>query len=136
MIWTPHFHFGVQIFIHSTTTFFILSSLVQNYKRAKAHYICVITLYCFSWWSFLNLNHVKTTKDFTMFLHIVIKHNPKKRIEKNLIILFLYYDGMEYICMKKYMSQHIQKCKYIPKMIELIFNLHEIYNSYLTFHFT
>jgi hypothetical protein len=31
----------------------------------KAHYtnpICVITLYRFSQWSFLNLNHVKTTK--------------------------------------------------------------------------
>jgi hypothetical protein len=27
------------------------------------------------------------------------------------------------------MSQRIQKCKYIPKLIEMIFNLHKTYNS-------
>jgi hypothetical protein len=64
----------------------------------KANYddpLCVVTLYCFFGWSFLNLNHVKTTKYFHNFLHIMVKHNPKK------IILFLYYGGSEYICMKK-----------------------------------
>ncbi len=29
------------------------------------------------------------------------------------------------------MSQHIKKCKYIPKMIEMILNFHEIYSSFL-----
>jgi hypothetical protein len=67
-----------------------------------------------------------------MFLHIMVKHNPKKRIEKKT----LYYGGLEYICMKKNMSRHTQKCKYTPKMIEMIFNFHEIYNNYFTCHFT
>jgi hypothetical protein len=55
----------------------------------------------------------------------MVKHNPKKWIEKK-FIFSLYYDGLEYICMKKYnVSQHIQKCKYTPKMIEMIFNFLE-----------
>jgi hypothetical protein len=32
-----------------------------------------------------------------MFLHIMVKHNPKKIIEKNVVIFFLYYGGLEYI---------------------------------------
>jgi hypothetical protein len=42
----------------------------------------------------------KVQKKFTMILHIMIKHNPKKRIEKK-IFFSLYYGGLEYICMKK-----------------------------------
>jgi hypothetical protein len=36
-----------------------------------------------------------------MFLHIMVKNNPKKMIEKHLIFLSLYYGGLEYICIKK-----------------------------------
>jgi len=40
---------------------------------------------------------------------------------------FYVYDVMlEYICAKEYTSQHTKKCKYIQKIIEMIFNLYEI----------
>jgi hypothetical protein len=45
--------------------------------QVKAHHsdpLCVVTLYCFFGWSFLNLNHVKTTKDF----HNVFAYYGKK----------------------------------------------------------
>jgi len=40
---------------------------------------------------------------------------------------FYVYDVMlKYICVKEYTSQHTKKCKYIQKIIEMIFNLYEI----------
>jgi hypothetical protein len=42
----------------------------------------------------------KPQKKFIIFLHIVVKHNPKKIIEKK-IILSLYYSVLEYICIKR-----------------------------------
>jgi len=42
----------------------------------------------------------KLQKIFKMFLHIMVKHNPEKKVEKK-IIFSLYYGGLEYICMKK-----------------------------------
>lgn len=35
-----------------------------------------------------------------MFLHILVKHNPSNRIEKKLIIYYVYHDVLEYIHMK------------------------------------
>jgi hypothetical protein len=39
-------------------------------------------------------------RTFTMFLHILVKHNPSNRIEKKLIIYYVYHDVLEYIHMK------------------------------------
>jgi len=104
--------------------------------QGERHYgdpLCVITLYCFSRWSFLNLIHVKTTKDFhNFFLHIMVKHNPKIIIEFYLYIMVAW----SMFALKKCMSWCTQKCKYIPKMMEMIFSFHEIYISYLIYHFT
>ncbi len=37
---------------------------------------------------------------------------------------------LKYICAKRKMSQHTEKCKCIFKMIKMIFNLYEICNTY------
>jgi len=37
---------------------------------------------------------------------------------------------LKYICAKKKTSQLFEKCKYIFKMIEMIFNLYEICSIY------
>jgi hypothetical protein len=37
---------------------------------------------------------------------------------------------LKYICAKKYTSHHTKKCKYIQKMIKMIFNLSEICDIY------
>jgi len=37
---------------------------------------------------------------------------------------------LKYICAKKKPSQLLEKCKYILKMIEMIFNLYEICSIY------
>ncbi len=52
--------------------------------------LCVVTLYCFSRWSFLNLNHVKLQKIFMVFLHIMIKHNSKNKIIYIHIYIYIY----------------------------------------------
>jgi len=39
-------------------------------------------------------------RTFTMFLHILVKHNPSNRIEKKIIIYYVYHDVLEYIHMK------------------------------------
>jgi hypothetical protein len=39
-------------------------------------------------------------RTFTMFLHILVKHNPSNRIENKLIIYYVYHDVLEYIYMK------------------------------------
>jgi hypothetical protein len=51
---------------------------------------------------------------------------PKK------INFFISYDVMlKYICAKNmYVTQHPKKCKYIQKMIKMIFNLYEICSIY------
>jgi hypothetical protein len=51
----------------------------------------------------------KLQKIFIMFLHTMVKHNPKKTIEKKLIIFSLYYGNLEYICMKKNTCHDILK---------------------------
>jgi hypothetical protein len=45
----------------------LLAFFDEHVPQVKAHYndpLYVVTLCCFSRWSFFNLNHVKTTKDF------------------------------------------------------------------------
>jgi len=37
---------------------------------------------------------------------------------------------LNYIWVKKCTSQRIKKCKYAQEMVEMIFNLYEIYNIY------
>jgi hypothetical protein len=58
-----------------------------------------IHIVCFPKWFFKNLNHVKTNELHNV-LHIMVKHNPKKR-EKKLFIFYLYYGKLDYIYMKK-----------------------------------
>jgi len=45
----------------------LFSFFNEHVSHVKAHYsdpLCVVTLYYFFGWSFLNLNHVKITKYF------------------------------------------------------------------------
>jgi hypothetical protein len=61
----------------------------------------------------------------------MIGQNPKKsNVEQTKF--FISYDVMlEYICAKNmYVTQHTKKCKYIQKMIKLIFNFYKICNIY------
>jgi hypothetical protein len=59
-----------------------------------------------------------------MFLHIMIIQTPKQSNVKKIIFFnFICYD-VKNICTKNHMSQCIQK------LIEIIFNLYEIYNVY------
>jgi hypothetical protein len=64
-----------------------------------------------------------------MSLHIMVGQNPKKsNVKKTTISYFIWCDVRIYFCQKK-MSKH-SKCKYIHKMIEMIFNPYENFNIY------
>jgi hypothetical protein len=49
---------------------------------------------------------------------------------KQLHFLILYDVMLNIFVPKIYMSQHVKKCKYIQKKIEMIFSLYKIYNIY------
>jgi hypothetical protein len=109
--------------------------------KVKAHYndpLYVIILYCFSRWSFLSLNHIKVSKDFHNVFTYHDKAQPIKKNGKENQSFSLYIMlAWNIFAWRKYMSwPHIKNCKYIPKMIEMIFSIHEIYSGYFTFHFT
>jgi hypothetical protein len=55
-------------------------------------------------------------KQFTMFLHNMIKHNPRNIIN---YVFYLFHGALEYICLKNIHVMCIEKCKYIPKTFEL-----------------
>ncbi len=60
----------------------------------------------------------------------MVCHNTKNLIEKKIHFSNLYCVIPKYISDKKKMSLCTKKCKYIKKMIEMIFSLYEIYNIY------
>jgi hypothetical protein len=67
---------------------------------------------------------------FPNFLHNMVDYNTKNSIAKKIIFSNLYCEVPKYICGKKSMSLYIKKCKYIQKMIEMIFSLYEICSIY------
>jgi hypothetical protein len=67
---------------------------------------------------------------FSNFLHNMVCHNTKNSIKKKIHFSNLYCVIPKYISDKKKMLLHTEKCKYILKMIEMIFSLYEIYNIY------
>lgn len=66
-----------------------------------------------------------------MFLHLTIKHNLGNKIQ---IIIFTIYSWsiIIYLYKLKYLKLCIEKCKYIPKTIEMIKNLCEFFDIYFT----
>ncbi len=61
----------------------------------------------------------------------MVGQNPKNQMPK-IYTFYILYDVIEYICTKKYTSQHIKKSKYIKNLIEMIFNLYDFFNIYQT----
>jgi len=39
-------------------------------------------------------------RNFTMFLHNMVEHNPKNIIKKKRIVCYVYCSGLKYICTK------------------------------------
>jgi len=82
----------------------------------------------------LNVSHFKLLKYFTIFLHIILEYNLKKRLE----FFFSFYKvgnwsifvetNVMYLC--------TQKHKYIPKIIWMILNLYESWRYIDPCHFT
>jgi hypothetical protein len=56
-----------------------------------------------------------------MFLHIMVGQNPKKSKKKKLHLFIHMMWCLIMFLQKKCTSQHIEKCKYIQEMIEIIF---------------
>jgi hypothetical protein len=66
-----------------------------------------------------------------MLLHIMISQNIKKsNAKKKYYFLFHMMRCQSIFVQNKFTSQYIEKCKCPPKMIEMLFNLHEYFNIY------
>lgn len=44
-----------------------------------------------------------------MFLYNMVEHNPSNKIVKSLIVFYLYYGGLEYICMREKLYNYVLK---------------------------
>jgi len=60
----------------------------------------------------------------------MVDYNTKNLIAKKIHFSNLCCEVAKYICGKKRMSLCTKKCKYIQKMIEMIFSLYEICSIY------
>jgi hypothetical protein len=67
---------------------------------------------------------------FRKFLHNMVDYNTKNSITKKIHVSNLHCAILKYICGKKCTLLCTKKCKYIQKMIEMIFSFYEIYNIY------
>jgi len=64
-------------------------------------------------------------KNFTLFLHIMLKYNIRKILEKKLFHSMYKVRVLSIVVKTNVMYLCIQKHKYIPKTISMIFNVYE-----------
>jgi len=62
----------------------------------------------------------------------MVSQNPKKSNAKEITFSHSYDVMLDRFVSVMCTSHHIEKCKYIFKIIEIIFNIYEICNMYLT----
>ncbi len=67
---------------------------------------------------------------FPNFLHNMVGHNTKNSIIKKIIFPTYIVRFQSIFAIEKCMSMCTKKCKYIQKMIEIIFSLYEICSIY------
>jgi hypothetical protein len=71
---------------------------------------------------------------FSIFLHSMVDYNTKNSITKKIFQLIMCNSKIIFVT-KKCTLIRTKKCKYIQKMIEMIFNLYEICSIYLKLWF-
>jgi len=134
ILWFKRCFCVLFLFMLWNTNFMTIKLWVKSHYRGgggqKCCHIILFSRGVHVWTSIMViLEHI-----FSIFLHSMVDYNTKNSITKKIFQLIMCNSKIIFVT-KKCTLIRTKKCKYIQKMIEMIFNLYEICSIYLKLWF-